>query len=425
MTVQPVARGRGSGDEDVLAELRHRLAADPDPRGPERLGPATETAVPPPAMPFPGGPSPVSAGDLAAHIGRSPRPMSTGGLLDLAERATAELFGLGDALHHLLGDPAITDVLVNGAGGVWVDRGNGLEPAGVRLGGEDEVRRLAVRLAAVCGRRLDEAAPVADGALPGGVRLHAVLPPISAEGTLISLRVQKSTVLLLPDLVAAGMVPRILEPVLRALVETRANVLVSGAAGVGKTTLMAAMLSLAAPTERLVCIEEAVELHPVHPHVVHLQVRRPNVQDVGAVEMAELVRAAMRMRPDRLVLGECRGAEVREVLGALNTGHDGGWATVHANTAQDVPARLVALGALAGMDPATVTVQAASALDAVVHLDRRHGRRVAAIGMLGRQGTELVCAPALLHRPDGRVDEGPAWPELAERLDSDLDVGGR
>ncbi|WP_434081577.1 ATPase, T2SS/T4P/T4SS family [Sanguibacter sp. Z1732] len=150
--------------------------------------------------------------------------------------------------------------------------------------------------------------------------------------------------------------------------QVRANVMVSGATGAGKTTLLAAMLSLVPATERILCIEEAAELMPDHPHVVHLQVRRSNVQGAGGVGLDQLVRTAMRMRPDRLVLGECRGAEVREVLGALNTGHDGGWATVHANAAGDVPARLVALGSLAGLDPAAVAVQAASALDAIVHL---------------------------------------------------------
>lgn len=360
---------------------------------------------------------------IEGRIARMDGPLSSGALLEVSATVRAELFGVGRQLHDLLADADVTDVMVNGSRGVWVDRGDGLCRVHVDLGDEGDVRRLAVRLAASCGRRLDEASPVADGALPGGVRLHAVLPPISPGGTLISLRIQRRHALGLSDLVASGMVPRDAAPVLRALVDARANVLVSGAAGAGKTTLLAAMLAMARPTERIVCIEEAVELRPDHPHVVHLQVRRPNVQDVGEVDMAELVRAAMRMRPDRLVLGECRGPEVREVLGALNTGHDGGWATVHANTAGDVPARLLALGALAGMSEATVAVQAVSALDAVVHLDRRHGRRLAEIAVLGRHEGQLACRTALAVDRVGDLQEGPAWPELAARLDAEL-LGG-
>jgi pilus assembly protein CpaF len=301
-----------------------------------------------------------------------------------------------------------------------VDRGGGLAPAEVDdvLTDAAAVRALATRLAAACGQRLDDASPVVDGTLPDGTRLHAVLPPLSATGTLISLRTHRTRVLTPAELVEGGTVPAELVPVLRALVERRANVLVSGATGSGKTTLLAAMLSLVGHGERIVCIEESAELRPDHPHVVHLQVRRANVQHVGEVPLAELVRAAMRMRPDRIVLGECRGAEVRDVLGALNTGHDGGWATVHANTSADVPARLVALGALAGMTGQTMTAQAVSALDAVLHLRRDHGglRRLVEIGVLERADDELVCRPALTVDAVGTVTRGPSWPRLAARL---------
>lgn len=339
------------------------------------------------------------------------------GLLDLDARARSELLGAGE-LQALLEDPLVTDVLVNGARGVWVDRGHGLVRETLDLGAESDVRGLATRLAAACGQRLDEACPIVDGALPDGTRLHAVLPPLSADGTLISLRTQRGRALTVAELVSSGTVAPALGDVLRGLVAARANVLVSGAAGAGKTTLLAALLSTVPPHERIVCIEEAVELRPDHPHVVHLQVRRANVQRTGGVEMAELVRAAMRMRPDRLVLGECRGAEVREVLGALNTGHDGGWATVHANAPADVPARLIALGALAGLGEHAVAVQAASALDAVLHLSRTdEGRRLTEVGVLTRRDGELVCDTALRATAAGGLREGPAWPALADRLD--------
>ncbi|MFC4553714.1 TadA family conjugal transfer-associated ATPase [Georgenia faecalis] len=348
-------------------------------------------------------------------------PLGLQALLALERSTRAELLGAGEVLQPLLEDPAVTDVLVNGAAGTWVDRGAGLERVDTVVGTEREVRALATRLAAACGQRLDDACPVVDGSLPDGTRLHAVLPPLSATGTLISLRTLRTRAFSLAELVASGTVAPQVAPVLRALVRCRANVLVSGATGTGKTTLLASMLSLVGPGERIVCIEEATELRPDHPHVVHLQVRRANVQDAGAVSMAELVRAAMRMRPDRLVLGECRGAEVREVLGALNTGHDGGWATVHANASADVPARLLALGALAGMSEQAVAVQAVSALDAVLHLRRRAGaRRLVEVALLARRGDELTCDLALTVGADGRVQEGPAWPRLATRLDAAL-----
>lgn len=340
-------------------------------------------------------------------------------LLAVEAAAHAELTGAGPLLQALLDHPATTDVLVNGDGQVWVDRGAGLQHTGLRLGTAREIRTLATRLAAACGQRLDDASPIVDGTLPNGTRLHAVLAPLSATGTLISLRTQQATALSLADLVSHGAMPPAIAEVLGALVRVRANVLVSGAAGAGKTTLLAAMLGLVPGDERIVCIEEAVELRPSHPHVVHLQVRRANVQQAGQVTMADLVRAAMRMRPDRLVLGECRGAEVREVLGALNTGHDGGWATVHANTSADVPARLLALGALAGMTPATVRAQTVSALDAVIHLQRDHGhRRIAEIALFDREASGFTTSIALRIHPDGHVQEGPSWPRLARRLDA-------
>src|SRR5665647_3751539 len=195
-------------------------------------------------------------------------------------------------------------------------------------------------------------------------------PPAATGGALISLRVLRRQPFRLAELVAGGSIAPVVARGLRGLVDGRASLLVSGATGTGKTSLLATLLSAVDPAERIVCIEEARELVADHPHVVHLVARRPNVEGAGEVGLAALVRHALRMRPDRIVLGECRGAEVREVLTALNTGHQGGCATVHANALADLPARLAALGALAGMTPAAVAAQAVSALDAVVHLRR-------------------------------------------------------
>lgn len=340
-------------------------------------------------------------------------------LVALERTARAELLGAGPILQPLLDDPSVTDVLVNADLGVWVDRGHGLERVSDAV---PDARALATRLASAAGQRLDDAAPVAEGRLPDGTRLHAVLSPLCAEGALISLRTVRRRAFTLADLTTSGFLDARGAEVLAALVRVRANVLVSGATGSGKTTLLASMLSLVPANERIVCIEEAAELAPEHPHVVHLQVRRPNVQGAGGIALDYLVRTAMRMRPDRLILGECRGQEVREVLGALNTGHDGGWATVHANAAVDVPARLVALGALAGMSPATVAVQALSALDAVVHLRRTEsGRHVDQIAVLQPDGVDgMACSIAMRRNRAGRLVAGEAWPVLAARLDGAL-----
>ena len=277
--------------------------------------------------------------------------------------------------------------------------------------------------AAACGQRLDDSSPIVDGTFPDGLRLHAVLPPLAAEGTLISLRAHRPVSFTLAELAEGGMFDGFALRLLLALVAHRANVIVSGATGSGKTTLLAAVLGEVPSDERILVIEESAELRPSHPHVVHLQVRRANVQGAGEVALSELVRAAMRMRPDRIVLGECRGAEVREVLTALNTGHEGGWATIHANSAADVPARLTALGALAGMGEDMVAAQAASALDAVVHIERRNGVRVLAqVAVLERRRGELTASVALEFEGKA-VTRGPAWPRLAARVGMDARAG--
>ena len=344
-------------------------------------------------------------------------------VLAVTARVGAELWGLGP-LEPLMADRDVTDVLVNGPGETWVDRGAGLERVPCALGSEEEVRALAVRLAASAGRRLDEAVPWVDARLPGGIRLHAVLPPVSPGGTVISLRVLHRD---RPDLAAmarSGSLPPAWVSVLEALIARRAAFLVSGGTGAGKTTLLAALLSLVPRDERIVLVEDVCELWLHHPHVVRLEARHANVEGRGAVTLADLVRQALRMRPDRLVVGECRGPEVRDLLAALNTGHAGGCGTVHANAAEDVPARLEALSSLAGMSPEATRVQAAAALDAVVHVERLAGvRRVVEVAAVERSAEgQLRLLPALIAAPADPVSAGqtgPGWPCLANRLGLD------
>ncbi|WP_458040933.1 MULTISPECIES: TadA family conjugal transfer-associated ATPase [Bacteria] len=271
-----------------------------------------------------------------------------------------------------LDDPDVTDVFVNGSRGLWVDRGVGAIRDPLWRADEDAVRELALGLIGLGGRHVDEASPCVDVRLASGMRIHAVLPPISTAGTTLSIRIPRVVRPTLDDLDVRGMFRA--QPGsaawLRSLVADRVNVLVTGAAGSGKTTLLAALLAAAPASERIVTIEDVAELTIAHPHHVALEARQPNLEGAGGIGLARLVREALRMRPDRLVLGECRGDEVRELLAALNTGHDGGAGTVHASGLREVPARLEALGALAGLDDGALARQAVSAIGAVVHVGR-------------------------------------------------------
>ncbi len=332
----------------------------------------------------------------------------------------SEIVGAGP-LEALLRDDAVTDVLVNGPCEVWVDRGDGLVRSAVRFPDEAAVRRLAQRLAAPTGRRLDDAQPWVDARLPGGVRLHAVLPPVAPGGTCLSLRRARSRVFSLPELVAAGSLPPDGAALLLALVASRSAFLVSGGTGTGKTTLLSALLSLVDPADRLLLIEDAGELVPSHPHVVRLEARPANLEGAGAVTLRDLVRQALRMRPDRVVVGEVRGAEVVDLLAALNTGHEGGCGTLHANSAVDVPARLEALAAVAGLDRAALHSQLASGLRIAVHLlrDRRTGgRRLGEVSVLARGRDGLVQATTAWSWDGGSAagQPGPGWGSLGGLL---------
>jgi pilus assembly protein CpaF len=327
------------------------------------------------------------------------------GVLDVVDAVTQELTGAGP-LDPLLADASTSDVLVNGPSDVWVDRGDGLTRAPVSFPDEAAVRRLAQRLAAAAGRRLDAAQPTVDARLPGGVRLHAVLPPISPRGTVISLRVVARRTFSLTELEALGSLQPPMTTVLRDLVEARLAFLVTGGTGSGKTTLLSSLLSCVDPAQRMVLVEDSGELVPEHPHVVRLEARLPNVEGMGAVSLRDLVRQALRMRPDRLVVGEVRGAEVVDLLAALNTGHDGGCGTVHANTPDAVPARLEALAASAGLGREALHSQLAAAVQAVVHVVRgRDGQRRVAVlaGLLRDRAGWVSVVPALTAGPDGVV----------------------
>ncbi|MFE9368393.1 TadA family conjugal transfer-associated ATPase [Streptomyces sp. NPDC006711] len=354
---------------------------------------------------------------VAAALRAQGRLLGDAEVLGGAEELRSELVGTGP-LEPLLADPDVTDVLVSAPDRVWVDRGGGLELTGIRFVDATAVRRLAQRLAAVAGRRLDDARPWVDARLPDGTRMHAVLEPVAVGSACLSLRVVRLKAFSLAELTAAGTVTPDGDQLLRALIEARVSFLISGGTGTGKTTLLSTLLGLVGPGERIVLAEDSAELRPDHPHVVRLEARPANQEGAGLVTLRDLVRQALRMRPDRLVVGEVRGAEVTDLLSALNTGHEGGIGTVHANSAADVPARLEALGTAAGLDRAALHSQLAAALSVVVHLvrDRAGRRRIAEVRVLERNASGVVVAvPAVRWSETGCVRES-GWERLRALL---------
>ncbi|GII63090.1 hypothetical protein Skr01_31750 [Sphaerisporangium krabiense] len=351
-----------------------------------------------------------TAAQVAAALRAERAVLGDAEVLAVARALRADLIGAGP-LEPLLAEPDVTDVLVNGAREVWVDDGHGLRRTPVVFSSEDEVRRLAQRLAAAAGRRLDDACPYVDARLSGGVRLHAILPPVAAEGTCVSLRLPPRRSFTLEELVPGPGAAAV-----RAIIAARLAFLVTGGTGTGKTTLLSAMLSLAEAGERLLLVEDSSELRPLHPHVVRLETRPSNLEGVGEVTLRDLVRQALRMRPDRLVVGEVRGSEVVDLLGALNTGHEGGCGTLHANNPADVPARLEALACAAGLTREAVHSQIAAALDAVIHVVRDPGggrRRVAQICTVERAPSGLIeITPALTFPANGPPIPGPSFASL-------------
>ena len=284
-------------------------------------------------------------------------------------------------LDAYLHDPRITDVLISSNAGLWVDRGTGLERDQNWSYTEAEIRSLAVELIGRGGRHIDQAHPCVDVRLPGNVRVHAVLAPVASSGTTIALRIPRTTRLTWEERVASGFMTQQQLEFLHECVERNRTVLITGAASSGKTSLLGHLISGAPHTERIVVLEDVSELQIAHPHVISLEAQQANIEAAGAVSVEQLVPQALRMRADRLVLGECRGAEVGAVLSALNTGHSGGGLTLHANSLADVPARLTALGYLAGMSTELVAALARGGLDVIVHVERgEHGRRIAALG---------------------------------------------
>jgi pilus assembly protein CpaF len=346
--------------------------------------------------------------------------VSDSAVLDAVESLRRNSVGAG-LLEPVLHEPGVTDVLVNGPNQVFVDRGSGLELTDLRFACEGDVRRLAQRLAASVGRRIDDAVPFVDARLADGSRVHAVLGTLASPGTCISLRVPAQRTFSLADCVDSGSLTLGAAQLLSRMIQAKLAFLISGGTGSGKTTLLAALLGLVPPYERIVIVEDSRELAPNHPHVVRIEGRPANTELAGAISLTDLVRQSLRMRPDRLVVGEVRGAEICDLLTAMNTGHEGGCGTVHANSTADIPARLEALASIGGLPRPALHAQLASALDAVIHVTRDPSgmRRVTEISIFVREpGSGLVRTEcAVEFHPDGRTVLGPGRRQLERMLE--------
>jgi len=320
-------------------------------------------------------------------VEREAAPLPDAERARLAERVLRLATGLGP-LEPLLSDPAVDEVMVNGAGAVWVERRGRLEGADVAFGSADELMHAVERILATLGRRVDEASPLCDARLPDGSRVHVVIPPLAVDGPCLTIRRFRRGGYSLDDLVANGTLPQPLADELARAVESRATVLVSGGTGSGKTTTLGALSGSIPDGERIITVEDAAELRLRGPHVVRLETRPPNIEGRGEVTIRQLVRNALRMRPDRIVVGEVRGPEALDMLMALNTGHEGSLTTVHANSPEEALRRIEMLALMAdvGLPHIAVREQVADAFDLVLHQARLPGgeRRVSSLAEVVR-----------------------------------------
>jgi pilus assembly protein CpaF len=368
-------------DDDALKERVHRRLIA---QGADDLGSTDDVAV----------------RARLAELLREEQPLLAAARFDdLLEQLTHEVGGLG-ALEPLLADPTITEVMLNGPGCAYIERSGRLEPVALGLDAATIVH-LVERVVAPLGLRLDRSSPMVDARLPDGSRLHAVIPPLAVDGPCVTIRRFGARAVALEKF---G-VDHLASASLRAAVAAGWNLLVAGATSAGKTTLLNALSQEIPHTERVVTIEETAELRLAQPHLVRLEARPPNAEGSGGVAVRDLVRAALRMRPDRLVVGEVRGGEALDMLQALNTGHDGSMSTIHANGPADALARLETLVLLAdsGLPLAAVRAQLSSSIDAVVFVTRGPGgaRRVEAIAEV--DGRERGGVRSLFQRRSDRL----------------------
>lgn len=311
-----------------------------------------------------------------------------------------DALGLGP-LQRMLDDPAITEIMVNTHEHIYVERNGRISLSSMHFNSEEHLRRVIERIVARVGRRIDETSPLVDARLLDGSRVNAIIPPLAVHGSSLTIRKFSATPYEVSDLISFGTMTAAVASLLKACVDARLNILVSGGTGTGKTTLLNVLSSFIPADQRIVTVEDAIELKLQQEHVVTLEARPPNIEGAGEITIRDLVRNSLRMRPDRIVVGECRGGEALDMLQAMNTGHDGSLSTLHANSPRDAIARLETMTLMAGMDlpMRAIREQVASAVDLIIHITRmRDGsRRITAITeVLGMENEVVVLQDAFV-----------------------------
>lgn len=347
----------------------------------------------------------------------APRVEERAGIVDAL---VDDVVGLGP-LEPLLADPSITEIMVNDADRVYVERAGRIEPLEVRFASVAHLRRVIDRIVSPLGRRIDEASPLVDARLPDGSRVNAIIPPLAVDGPVLTVRKFSHEVLAIEDLVSSGSATPAVADLLRGVVEAGLNVLISGGTGTGKTTLLNILSGFVPPRERIVTIEDAVELRLLQDHVVRLESRPANLEGSGEVTIRDLVRNALRMRPDRIVVGEVRGGEALDMLQAMNTGHDGSLSTVHCNSPRDALSRLETMVLMAGLDlpSRAIREQIAAAIDLIVHVRRwRDGHRgISQITEVsGLEGTTITTSDLYVCDENRRLVPTGVRPGFSTRL---------
>jgi pilus assembly protein CpaF len=311
----------------------------------------------------------------------------------IAKELTDDILGHGP-LERLLADETVTEIMVNGPHDIWVERAGRLHKTPVRFGDEAHLRRIISKMVAQVGRRIDESSPMVDARLPDGSRINATIPPLSLSGPLLTIRKFASKRLTMDALIKIGAVTPETADLLQRCVQARLNILISGGTGSGKTTMLNALSAAIPDSERILTIEDAAELQLAQRHVLRLEARPKNIEGEGEVSIRDLVRNALRMRPDRIVVGEVRGAEALDMLQAMNTGHDGSLSTLHANSPRDALARLETMVLMTGFDLPlrAIREQIASAVDMMIHIERMHdgARRIVAITEVQRMESDVI-----------------------------------